>query len=91
MEEIEYKIYKYELCPVDNPDRIVIGFLLTDLTNNKSLNAEEVVTFLESAGKDQEEICQLAYDKAKDSINSLKQKLLDKRSSVVGKVFLPSS
>lgn len=91
MEEIEYKIYKYELCPVDSPDRIIVGFLLTDTTNNKSLNVEEVVSLLESTGKDQEEVCQLAYEKAKDAINALKQKLLNKRESVIGKVFLPSS
>lgn len=90
MEEIEYKIYKYELSPVDNPDRIVIGFLITDTTNNKSLNIEEIVTLAESTGKDQEEICQLFYEKTKDRIEVLKQKLLSKRESVVGKIFLPS-
>jgi len=91
MEEIEYKIYKYELCPVDDPDRIIVGFLSTDTTNNKSLNVEEIVTLLESAGKDQEEVCQLAYEKAKDVIDALKQKLLSKRESIIGKVFLPSN
>lgn len=91
MEEIEYKIYKYELCPVDNPDRIIVGFLMTDTTNNKSLNIEEIATLLESTGKDQEEVCQLVYDKIKDRIEVLKQKLLSKRESVVGKVFLPSA
>lgn len=90
MEEIEYKIYKYELCPVDDPDRIVVGFLITDTTNNKSLNVEEVVTLAESTGKDQEEVCQIAYEKTKDRIEVLKQKLLSKRESVVGKIFLPS-
>jgi DNA-binding transcriptional MerR regulator len=90
MEDIEYKIYKYELCPVDDPDRIVVGFLITDTTNGKSLNIEEIATLLESAGKDQEEVCQLVYDKIKDRIEALKQKLLSKRESVVGKIFLPS-
>lgn len=90
MDDIEYKIYKYELCPVDDPDRIVVGFLITDTTNGKSLNIEEIATLLESAGKDQEEVCQLVYDKIKDRIEALKQKLLTKRESVVGKIFLPS-
>jgi len=90
MDDIEYKIYKYELCPVDDPDRIVVGFLITDTTNGKSLNIEEIATLLESAGKDQEEVCQLVYDKIKDRIEALKQKLLSKRESVVGKIFLPS-
>jgi len=89
MEEIEYKIYKYELCPVDNPDRIIVGFLMTDTANGKSLNIEETATLLESTGKDQEEVCQLVYDKIKDRIEVLKQKLLSKRESVVGKIFLP--
>jgi hypothetical protein len=89
MEEIEYKIYKYELCPVDNPDRIIVGFLMTDTTNSKSLNIEETATLLESTGKDQEEVCQLVYEKIKDRIEVLKQKLLSKRESVVGKIFLP--
>lgn len=91
MEEIEYKIYKYELCPVDNPDRIIVGFLITDTTNGKSLNIEEVATLLESTGKDQEEVCQLVYEKIKDRIDALKQKLLSKRESIIGKVFLPSN
>lgn len=91
MDDIEYKIYKYELCPVDDPDRIVVGFLITDTTNGKSLNIEEIATLLESAGKDQEEVCQLVYDKIKDRIEALKQKLLTKRESVVGKIFLPSA
>lgn len=91
MEEIEYKIYKYELCPVDNPDRVIVGFLITDTTNGKSLNIEETATLLESTGKDQEEVCQLVYDKIKDRIEVLKQKLLNKRESVVGKIFLPSA
>lgn len=91
MDDIEYKIYKYELCPVDDPDRIVVGFLITDTTNGKSLNIEEIATLLESAGKDQEEVCQLVYDKIKDRIEALKQKLLSKRESVVGKIFLPSA
>lgn len=90
MDDIEYKIYKYELCPVDDPDRIVVGFLITDTTNGKSLNIEEIATLLESTGKDQEEVCQLVYDKIKDRIEALKQKLLSKRESVVGKIFLPS-
>lgn len=89
MDDIEYKIYKYELCPVDDPDRIVVGFLITDTTNGKSLNIEEIATLLESTGKDQEEVCQLVYDKIKDRIEALKQKLLSKRESVVGKIFLP--
>ena len=91
MDDIEYKIYKYELCPVNDPDRIVVGFLITDTTNGKSLNIEEIATLLESAGKDQEEVCQLVYDKIKDRIEALKQKLLSKRESVVGKIFLPSA
>jgi DNA-binding transcriptional MerR regulator len=90
MEDIEYKIYKYELCPVNDPDRIIVGFLITDTTNGKSLNIEEIATLLESTGKDQEEVCQLVYDKIKNRIEVLKQKLLSKRESVVGKVFLPS-
>ena len=91
MDDIEYKIYKYELCPVNDPDRIVVGFLITDTTNGKSLNIEEIATLLESAGKDQEEVCQLVYDKIKDRIETLKQKLLSKRESVIGKIFLPSA
>ncbi len=91
MEEIEYKIYKYELCPVDDPNRIIIGFMITDTTNNKSLNIEETISLVDSTGKDEEEVCQMAYEKAKEEINTLKQKLLSKRESIIGKVFLPSN
>ena len=91
MEEIEYKIYKYEFCPVNDSNRIIVGFLITDTTNNRSLNVEETIPLVDSAGKDEEEVCQMAYERVKDAIEALKQKLLSKRDSVIGKVFLPSN
>ena len=68
MEEIEYKIYKYELCPSNDPNRIIIGFMITDITNNRSLNVEETIPLVDSAGKDEEEVCQMAYERVKDTI-----------------------
>jgi len=45
MENIEYKIYKYEQTPVPNPNSIIIGFLITNMDSGKYNNIEHTLTF----------------------------------------------
>ena len=91
MEEIEYKIYKYELSPTPNPNSIVVGFLITDVSFGKHVNYESVLMFSETNGLSEEEICQLAFDRLKPQINDTIQKFKTSNNSIVGKVFLPSN
>ena len=44
MENIEYKIYKYEQTPVPNPDSNIIGFLITNTDSGKYNNIECTLT-----------------------------------------------
>jgi len=90
MENIEYKIYKYEQTPVPNPNSIIIGFLITNMDSGKYNNIEHTLTFSETANMSEEEICQLAFTKLKPQIDSIVEKLKSFNNSVIGKIFLPS-
>ena len=91
MENIEYKIYKYEQAPVPNPNSTVIGFLITNIDSGKYNNIECVLFFSETANMSEEEICQLAFSKLKPEIDSIVERLKNSDNQVVGKVFLPSN
>lgn len=90
MENIEYKIYKYEQAPVPNPNSTVIGFLITNTDSGKYSNIECVLFFSETANMSEEEICQLAFSKLKPEIDAIVVKLQSSNNPVVGKIFLPS-
>lgn len=90
MEEIEYKIYKYELSPVPNPNSIVVGFLVTDTSSGKYINYESVLMLSETNGMTEEEICQLAFNRLKPQIDDTIQKFKASNASIIGKIFLPS-
>ena len=91
MENIEYKIYKYEQAPVPNPNSTVIGFLITNIDSGKYNNIECVLFFSETVNMSEEEICQLAFSKLKPEIDSIVERLKNSDNQVVGKVFLPSN
>jgi len=91
MENIEYKIYKYEQTPVPNPDSNIIGFLITNTDSGKYNNIECTLTFSETNNMTEEEICQMAFTKLKLQINSIVERLKNSDNQVVGKVFLPSN
>jgi hypothetical protein len=91
MENIEYKIYKYEQTPVPNPDSNIIGFLITNTDSGKYNNIEYTLTFSETNNMSEEEICQMAFTKLKPQIDAIVEKLKSSNNSVIGKVFLPSN
>jgi len=91
MENIEYKIYKYELCPVQNPNSTIIGFLITDTSSGKYTNIECILLFSETNNLTEEEVCQMAFNKLKSQIDAIVSKFQSSNNSVVGKVFLPSN
>lgn len=90
MENIEYKIYKYELCPVQNPDSTIIGFLITNTDSGKYANLETILSFSETSNITEEEVCQLAFNKLKNQIDVITEQLQNSNNSVIGKIFLPS-
>lgn len=91
MENIEYKIYKYELSPVQVPNSIVVGFLITDHSCNKYVNFESVLLLSETNGMTEEEVCQLAFNRLKPQIDATVENFKVSNNSVIGKVFLPSN
>jgi len=91
MENIEYKIYKYEQTPVPNPDSNIIGFLITNTDSGKYNSIEYSLTFSETNNMSEEEICQMAFTKLKPQIDAIVEKLKSSNNSVIGKVFLPSN
>lgn len=90
MDNIEYKIYKYEQAPVPNPNSTVIGFLITNTDSGKYNNIECVLLFSETTNMSEEEICQLAFSKLKPEIDVITERLRSSNNSVIGKIFLPS-
>lgn len=91
MDNIEYKIYKYEQTPVPNPDSNIIGFLITNTDSGKYNNIEHTLSFSETANMSEEEVCQLAFTKLKPQIDAIVERLKNSNNQVIGKVFLPSN
>ena len=90
MENIEYKIYKYEQTPVPNPDSTIIGFLITNVDSGKYANLETSLPFSDTSNMTEEEICQLAFNRLKNQIDLIVEEIKNSNNSVVGKIFLPS-
>jgi hypothetical protein len=91
MENIEYKIYKYELCPSESPNSTIVGFLITDTNSSKYTNIEHTLPFSETNNLTEEEICQMAFNKLKPQIDAIITRFQTANNPVIGKVFLPSS
>jgi len=91
MDNIEFKIYRHDLYPAEDPKWTVVGFLITDTTNDRTAVVETNVDIIECNSKTSEEVCQIAYNQLKDKIDRIKADFLKNRESVIGKVFLPLS
>lgn len=91
MDNIEYKIQRYELYPPNESTSFVIGFKISDiLNNNRSGYIEALVSLEEASGKTSNEICQLAYNKIKKEIDFLVNDLISKRNQLLGYTFIPN-
>lgn len=90
MNDIEYKITRYELYPKENPSFIVVGILMTDLTTNNISCLEDKIPLSQTHGKTHNEICQLAYENLKPQISGVLQYFSNQRTSVVGFTFVPN-
>jgi len=81
-----YTIARYEDM---GSDQFLVGFNLGD-DNGNSAYVESVLQKSDISGKTQEEICQLAYDNVKTTINNIKSDFESRQESVLGKVFVPT-
>lgn len=80
-----YTIAKYEVLG----NNFVVGFNLTD-DNENAAYIESVFPKSSIEGKTQEEVCQLAYEAAKDKIDVIKADFEAKNESILGRVFVPT-
>lgn len=81
-----YTIARYE--SLEN-DRFLVGFNLVD-DNENSAYVEALLSSANIEGKTQEEVCQLAYEAAKDKIDVIKADFEAKNESILGRVFVPT-
>lgn len=81
-----YTIARYESL---KNDRFLVGFNLID-DNENSAYVEALLSSADIEGKTQEEVCQLAYEAAKDKIDIIKADFEAKNESILGRVFVPT-
>ena len=92
MNNIEFKIQRYELYPTDESNCFVIGFKIIDLSNNNRTGyVETTVPLTDCSGKRSNEICQIAYDKIKNQIDIIVNDLLSKRGNLTNYTFIPNA
>ena len=92
MNNIEFKIQRYELYPPDESDCFVIGFKIIDLSNNNRTGyVETTVPLTDCSGKTSNEICQIAYDKIKNQIDIIVNDLLCIRGYLTNYTFIPNA
>jgi hypothetical protein len=92
MDNIEYKIQRYELYPPEESTSFVVGFKISDiLNNNRSGYIEALIPLTEASGKTSNEICQLAYNKIRPEINTLVNDLISRRNNLIGYTFVPNA
>lgn len=80
-----YTIAKYEALG----NNFVVGFNLSD-DNENAAYIESVFSKSDTEGKTQEEVCQLAYELAKDKIDIIKADFEAKNESILGRIFVPT-
>ena len=81
-----YTIARYE--SLEN-DKFLVGFNLAD-DNENAAYVEALLSTSDIEGKTQEEVCQLAYEAAKDKIDIIKADFEAKNESILGRVFVPT-
>ena len=92
MNNIEFKIQRYELYPPDESDCFAVGFRIIDsLNNDRTGYVETTIPLTECSGKTSNEICQLAYNKSKNEIDIVVNDLLSKRNKLTNYTFIPNA
>lgn len=81
-----YTIARYENA---KNDQFLVGFNLAD-DNENAAYVEALLSTSDIEGKTQEEVCQLAYEAAKDKIDVIKADFEAKNESILGRVFVPT-
>lgn len=82
---LTYTVSRYEQL---KPDIFLVAFNITD-ENDNSAYIESELASAEISGKNANEICQLAYEKIKDQIASIKQDFAAKFNLKIGYQFTP--
>lgn len=90
MNDIEFKIGRYELIPKDQPTSLAVGFCLIDITTNNMQLVEHVFEMKDVVNKTQHDICQEAYQILKPSISGAVETLKQRRENIVGYTFIPN-
>jgi len=90
MDNIEYTICRYELYPPDFHTSIAVGFLVKDISTGNAGTMEKLIPLEDSNGKNQGEVCNLAFSRLTTENQKIIEYLSKKRESVVGSVFIPS-
>lgn len=92
MNNIEFKIQRYELYPNDDSNSYVIGFRITDLLNKNNIGyVEAQIPLIECANKTSNEIYQLGYDSMKPAIDKIVDDIIKKRNNLNGYIFIPNA
>lgn len=92
MNDIEFKIQRYEIYPPTNSDSYVVGFKIIDkLNNDASVYVEVLVPLSDCVGKTINEICQIGFLKIKSQVDSLVSDLKTKRNNIIGYTFIPNA
>jgi glycosyltransferase involved in cell wall biosynthesis len=90
MDNIEYTICRYELYPPDFHTAIAVGFLVKDISTGNTGTMEKLIPLEDSNGKNQGEVCNLAFSRLTTENQNLLDYFQKKRDTVVGSVFIPS-
>jgi hypothetical protein len=82
---ITYTIARYESL---NNETFLVAFNMKD-ENDNSAYIESLLDISETSGKTAQEVCQLAYEKIKDKIESIKSSFEKQNAVKVGYEFVP--
>jgi hypothetical protein len=77
-----------EQYPAEEPDSFVVGFTVTNNENARSMYSDTRVYYADAAGKDEEAVVALAWERVAPTFESFVTTAI-KKSNIVGSVFNP--
>lgn len=81
-------IARYELYPKEAPNRYLVGFRLMCDINGRENYHEVGVPVAEADGKNEHEVCVIAYNKSKDNLQKMIA-AMEAISPIIGSEFIP--